>query len=130
MALTPETVDLLGRGGSHVARGIAHRGVLTTDERRFLDHATVLAAVERELGVTVEEVRSVYRQGRTSEAQRELRGRIDARLLAIAEDGGHMTELARVLGWKVDNRGSYTMSRALARARAAQQQGGDSRRHE
>lgn len=104
------------RAGVH-----AHRGVLHPDE--FVDSGVIETLVENELGFTLDEVRSVYRQGRKSDAQLALRARIDARLLEIAETGGSMLELARVFGWDIDAGGKgqncRTMERALARARGA-----------
>jgi ActR/RegA family two-component response regulator len=53
-------------------------------------------------------------QGRKSAAQRELRDRIDRRLLEVADAGGNLSLLARVLEVH-----PHTFQRALARARAA-----------
>jgi hypothetical protein len=98
-----------------------HRGVLHPDE--YVDHAALQEAVERELGFTYEQVRSVYRQGPLSATQRELRGLIDARLLVLSRAGGQMLELGRAFGWGIDDGGKgdncRTMERALERARAA-----------
>jgi hypothetical protein len=91
-------------------KATAHRGVLHPDE--YVDTARLMAAVEHRLGFALAELREVYRQGRKSAGQRELRARIDARLLAIAQAGGNLTALARVTGFDPD-----TFGRALARAR-------------
>lgn len=96
----------------------AHRGVLHPDD--YVDTNVVQEAVLERLGFSLDEVRSVYRQGPLSSAQRELRARIDARLMEIAEDGGLMKELGRALGWAVKANGTcQTLSNALARAREA-----------
>jgi hypothetical protein len=89
---------------------VAHRGVLHRDE--YVERERLLVAVERRLGFTVAELRSVYRQGRKSAPQRELRARVDARLLQVRASGGNLELLARVTG--VDRK---TIGRALARAR-------------
>jgi hypothetical protein len=76
-----------------------HRGVLRGDE--YVDRAGLLAALEVRLGFTIAQVHSVYRQGRQSTEQGELRARIDARLLALSLTGANMLVLARTFGWKV-----------------------------
>jgi hypothetical protein len=88
----------------------AHRGVLHPDE--YVDEMRVLVAVERQLGFMLIDVWEAYGQGRKSAAQRAQRERIDARLLEIADAGGNLELLARVL--EVDRK---TIGRALARAR-------------
>jgi phage terminase small subunit len=105
----PGVLEWLQRGGWHAVKGTAHRGVLHPDE--YLDEEAVRAMFERELGFTVAQVRSVHRQGRTSKAQRELRTRVDARLLAISRAGGNMTALAGVVGLQ-----PKSLQRALSRA--------------
>lgn len=105
----------LDRCGLH-----AHRGVLHPAE--YVDPAVIVPAVERRLGFTKAELHLVYRQGRKSAAQRELRARIDARLLELQSSGGNLELLARIVG--VDRK---TLGRALARARAAQTAGGPAR---
>lgn len=67
-----------GRNGGGIDRcGLtAHRSVLHPDE--YADGTLVLGVVERELGFSTAELRSVYRQGRLSAAQAALRTRIDA----------------------------------------------------
>lgn len=102
----------------------AHRGV--THSAEYVDEELLLAAVERELGFTIDDVRSVYRQGRKSETQRELRGLIDARMLALSRSGANMLALARIFGWTIkagDAAGGAscdTMERAIERARIAE----------
>lgn len=98
----------------------AHRGVLVGDE--YVDLDVLQAGVERELGFTIDEVKSVYRQGRMTDAQRELRASIDARLLALSRSGANMAALARLLGFAYDERAEQfkTMDRALLRARSAE----------
>jgi len=100
------------KGGNREGGVVAHRGVLHPDE--YVDMAQLVPAVERRLGFTLAELRAVYRQGRKSAAQRELRDRIDARLLDVGNAGGNLELLARVTG--VDRK---TIGRALTRARVA-----------
>lgn len=109
------------KGGDEQGGVTSHRGVLHPDE--YVDPDVFLALVERELGFTIEQVRSVYRQGRLSDEQRELRGRIDARLLALSRAGGNLTELARALGFPVYEDGSmpWVVKKALERARKEEQ---------
>ena len=86
-----------GVGGARQAAGMtAHRGVLHPHE--YVDNDVLRAKVEEAFGFTVEEVRSVYRQGRLTPEQGELRSRIDARLLALSRAGANMLALARVFG--------------------------------
>lgn len=96
-----------------------HRGVLAPDDE--VDRDVLQALVERELGFTYEEIASVYREGRPSTTTLQLRDEIDARLLELSRSGGNMIELAKALGWSIENghRGerSKQMERALARAR-------------
>ena len=103
----------------------AHRGATHPDE--YVDPAVLRGLVEHELGFTYEQVRSVYRQGPLSADQRELRARIDARLLALSRAGGNLAELGRALGFKVE-RDSHCepMDNAVARAQAAEAEEGNS----
>lgn len=119
---SPEARDYLAaeRGGWRVLsarhggrRGLtAHRGVLHPDE--YVDVQRLRALVEHRLGFTLDELATVYRQGRKSAFHLELRARIDARFLELRHAGGNMELLARVTG--VDRK---VVGRALARARAA-----------
>ena len=94
----------------------AHRGVLHPDEH--VDADALRSAVERELGFTYEDVRAVYRQGRKSDAQLELRARIDARLLELSASGSNVALLGRVLGFHVNASGACeALNNALERAR-------------
>ena len=99
------------RGGNDRCGMTAHRGVLHPDE--YVDRARLVAAVEHRLGFTLDELRTVYRQGRKSTRQLELRGRIDARLLEVREAGGNLELLARVTGIE-----RKVIGRAMARARS------------
>jgi hypothetical protein len=100
------------RTGNERCGMTAHRGVLHPHE--YVNTAELVAAVEKRLGFTLDELRAVYRQGRKSAAQLELRARIDARLLELRERGGNMELLARVIG--VDRK---VVGRAMTRARIA-----------
>ncbi len=110
------------KGGDEEGGITSHRGVLHPDE--YVDHDVLRAAVEAELGFTHDEVHSVYRQGRLSKEQGELRARIDARLLALSRAGANTTLLGRLLGFGVvapEHGGRCpTIVNALARARAAE----------
>ena len=79
------------------------------------------ALLEDRLGFGVDEVRSVYRRGRLTVEQLELRSRVDARLLELSEAGVHLGALGSALGYKVRDNGGPpdALTRALARARAA-----------
>jgi len=94
-----------GQGGT-----VAHRGI--THPAEYVNLVALGREVRQRLGVTQADLDAVYCQGRKSAAQRELRDRIDARLLELAEAGGNMTVLAEAL-W-LD---TQTIGRALARAR-------------
>jgi hypothetical protein len=118
--------EFLRSGGWTVARvkdptaaGMAgHGGILHPAE--YVDPDALRVLVERELGFTYEQVRSVYRQGRLSADQRELRGSIDARLLALSRAGGNMTALGRALGFYIDDHGNCdAIKAAVARAKEA-----------
>lgn len=122
-----QTRDRMNHGGwivvhekQHGAVGMtSHRGVLAPGE--YVDPAELRARLETALGFTTEDVHSVYRQGRLSFEQRKLRGRIDARFLALSQSGANMTTLARALGLHVHPKvGCLTITRAIARARVAQ----------
>jgi hypothetical protein len=112
-----------GRGMTHLEGGArdagmsTHRGVFHPDEH--VDADALRSAVERGLGFTYDDVRAVYRQGRKSDAQLELRGRIDARLLEIESEGGNLAELARAIGLNVrpDEGDCPAFKHALQRAR-------------
>jgi hypothetical protein len=111
----PGVREWLQAGGWHVVKGTAHRGVLHPDE--YVDEMRVLIQAERHLGFTIADLWEVYAQGRKSAAQREVRARIDARLLEIADAGGNMELLAGV--FEVDRK---TIGRALARAREVREE--------
>lgn len=100
-------------GGERQRAGMhAHRGVVHPDEH--VDTEALGPLVEAELGFTIDEVHSVYSTGgRIPDHLRGLRGRIDARLLALSRSGANMALLARTLGVAYDP----TVKRALRRAR-------------
>lgn len=103
-------------GGARDAGMSSHRGVLHPDEH--VDADALRSAVEDELGFTYADVHAVYRQGKKSDAQLELRARIDARLLELARAGGNLTLLGRALGFPVKDNGNVrALENALARAR-------------
>lgn len=120
----PKETDFLATGGWGIERGTSHRGVLHPQE--YVDQDELLVAVERELGFTINEVKAVYRQGRKSAEQGELRARIDARLLALSRAQANMLALARIFGWAITPGNTdggadcRTMDRALDRARTAE----------
>lgn len=97
----------------------SHRGVLHSDE--YVDADALRSAVEDALGFTYDDVRAVYRRGRLTPAQAELRARIDARLLELARGGANMDLLARLLGFKAP-KGTWptALKNAVRRARAAE----------
>jgi len=104
------------KGGDEEGGVTSHRGVLHPDE--YVDADVLRGLVERELGFSYEQIRSVYRQGPLSATQRELRACIDARLLALSRAGAHMAELGRALGFPIKDDGHCrVMENALARAR-------------
>ena len=112
------------KGGDEEGGVTSHRGVLHPDE--YVDYERLVGLVEDALGFSYDDVRAVYRQGRLSDTQRELRDRIDARLLALSRAGGNIVELGRVLGLRVrtDRPGGGddcpVLDSALRRARAAE----------
>jgi hypothetical protein len=89
---------------------VAHRGILHEDE--YVDEPLLKLMIERRLGFTYEQIRSAYRQGPTSADTRQLRDKIDSRLLALSRSGGLMTPLAQAIGLN-----EKTLDRALARAK-------------
>jgi hypothetical protein len=88
----------------------AHRGVLHPDE--YVDELRLLIECERLLGFTLADLWEVYSQGPKSKALRELRDRIDQRLLEVADVGGNLSLLGQVMEVH-----PHTFQRALARAR-------------
>lgn len=104
-------IDVLGAADAGMT---SHRGVLQGDE--YIDVGRLKKLAEQALGFTYEEISSVYRQGPLSARQRELRDKIDSRLLALSRSGGNVAALGRVLGWSDPK----TMERAVARAREAE----------
>ena len=112
----PQMAGVFAEGGYQLERGTAHRGILFEGE--YVDRAALLEAVEYELGFTRAQVLSVYRQGKLSDDQSELRAAIDARMLALSRSGAEMTTLGRILGLVVDaQRHCRAIANALERAR-------------
>jgi hypothetical protein len=104
------------KGGDEEGGVTSHRGVLHPHEYVNVDELRALVAAE--LGFSYEQIRSVYKQGPKSATTRELRARIDARLLALSRSGGHMAELGRALGFPVKDDGHCrVIENALTRAR-------------
>lgn len=102
--------------GARDAGMTAHRGILHPDEH--VDDDALRAIVEAKLGFTYDDVHAVYRRGRLSASTQELRARIDARLLELANAGANVAQLGRVLGFSVNASGScQALTNALARAR-------------
>jgi hypothetical protein len=99
------------RGGVH-SHAVNQHTVLHPDE--YVDHALVAALLEDELGFTAEQVHSVYSTGgRLPSARLALRDAIDARLLALLNDGSNLALLGRLL--RLEHK---AVERAVARARA------------
>lgn len=97
--------------------GSSHRGVLRGDEH--VDQEALREMAEAQLGFTYDQVRSVFRQGRLSSEQGELRALIDAQLLALSLAGANMSLLGRLLGFPIKPNGNCAVvDNALARARA------------
>lgn len=81
----------------------------------YVDESLLVVLVEDELGFTVEQLHSVYSTGgRIPSDRRELRARIDARLLALSRGGANMDLFGRIIGLN-----PATLDRALARAKEA-----------
>ena len=102
--------------GARDAGMTAHRGTVHPDE--YVDHETVVAAIEEQLGHTFEEIRSVYGArlgGPVPDALRQLRDDLDSRMLALSSSGANMELLRRLLGLP-----RMTLTRAVARARGKQ----------
>lgn len=103
-------------GGFGIATGkddgglVAHRGILAPGE--YVDWFALREAVEADLGFTYAEVNEAYALGRPTVEQRQLREKIDARLLALSRAGGNMETLAKALALS-----EKTVDRALRRAR-------------
>lgn len=90
---------------------VTHRGVLHPAE--YVDPEALRLAIEAELGFTLSDLHEVYSTGgRIPFTLHGLRGRIDARLLELANAGANMDALARITGVT-----ARTMDRALVRAR-------------
>lgn len=130
VARVMEERGFLSDGGWHAVdfdhgRGeglTSHVGIVHPDE--YVNDDELIAMIEEELGFSYDQVRSVYRQGPKSETQRELRGQIDARLLALSHAGGILSELGRRLGFKVEADGHCEpFDNALSRAREAEKHG-------
>jgi hypothetical protein len=111
-----------GAGTLPTAGMTAHRGVLHPNEH--VDHERLVGLVEGALGFTLDDVHAVYRQGRLSADQQELRAQIDARLLALSRSGANMDLLARLLGFKGPaGTWPFALKNAIARAKAAERSG-------
>lgn len=95
----------------HQAGMVAHRGVLHPDE--YVDSDVLLDAACEAVGFTYAEITAVYRQGLKTPELRQLRERIDSRMLALRRSGGNMTQLADALGIA-----QSAVDRALKRARS------------
>lgn len=125
--------EMLDAGGCRVVRvrdSEADRcGLVGRKPVEDVDEEVFGALLEDRLGFGVDEVRSVYRRGFRSDdpVQLELRSAVDARLLELSEAGVHLGALGSALGYKVrpDGGPPDTLTRALARARAAKYSTGD-----
>ena len=96
--------------GSEDGGLVAHRGVLHPDE--YVDYFDLREQIEADFGFTYADVSFAYAKGRPSTEQRQLREKIDARLLALSRGGGNMEQLAKAFGLS-----EKTLDRALTRAR-------------
>lgn len=103
-----------GRGGRRAGGTSAHRGALAPEE--YVDEDILRVKLEEHMGFSVEEAHTAYRRdalgGPVPITLRELRGRLDARLLALSRDGVNMDGLATVLDIH-----PMQFKRALSRAR-------------
>lgn len=87
------------------------------------NEARLWHAIQDCLGFARHDIERAYQiNGRPGPGVKQIRDRIDARLLALSERGVNMTDVARVLGWSVTRRADgtsdcQTMRRALRRAR-------------
>lgn len=110
-------------GESRWTGGRTHRGVL--DEVEYVDEEKLAGLVRDNLGVSPNIVNLLYRPGYLAPHEKAVRDAIDKKFLALADAGGNMLALARVLGWPIEGpnaQGKYRskkMERALARAREA-----------
>ena len=117
--------EMLAAGGCRVVRvrdcEADRCGLVGREPVEEVDEEVFVALLEDRLGFGVDEVRSVYRRGRLTDEQLELRSRVDARLLELADDGVNLAALGGMLGYRVRGNGSahHAFTRALARARAA-----------
>jgi hypothetical protein len=100
----------VGTYGATDAGMTAHRGTLHPDE--YVDYFVLRAQVEADLGFSYSDVSEAYANGRPTAEQRQLREKIDARLLALSRAGGNMEQLAKALGLN-----EKTLRRSLLRAR-------------
>lgn len=111
-----QAAEYMRSNGWTVETGVAHRGVLHPDEH--VNEEALRPMLEAELGFTSAEVHSVYRQGPLTAVQRDLRGRIDARLMDLSESGANMAALGRALGLATRADGHCrAIANALTRAR-------------
>jgi hypothetical protein len=119
-ALRNPFMHVVSAGGADGGGLTAHRGVLQDNE--YVDPDVLRKAVEEELGYTYEQIRSVYRQGPLTPEKRELRGIIDARMLALRRSGANMVELGRAIGFPIKASGNCAvLDNAIARAKANSQ---------
>lgn len=91
----------------------AHRGVLQDGE--YVDFFLLREAAEAELGFSYADVSAAYKGGRPTAEQRQLRDRIDSRLLALSRSKGNLQQAAKLLGLN-----ESTVDRAVRRARAVE----------
>lgn len=97
----------------------AHRGLLTEDEEANLDPEATIATFERMLGLPAGFVERAYGDGQQALATRHI---LDQRILALVEDGASSHLIARVLGWRITDKGCQRMRRLLVRARRERQE--------
>lgn len=109
---------------------IAHRGLLTKDEIKFLDTVETRARLEEMLDLGAGTLDIAYQGAGTFTAEvQKVRSTVDQKMLSSVEDGASTHWLARALGWRVRDREGHgsdcpRMRRTLTRARRARRNHG------
>ncbi len=82
-------------GSAYSGGLVAHRGVLHPDE--YVDYANLLPVLEERLGFTLDDFLSIRKPGRPSAEMRKTRRWIEKRLTEVADAGGNLLVLSRLL---------------------------------